>query len=403
MNRLTCVALFFCFSSCTCADEHGPWDLVEPYGDAGVDVSESVDSTFTLDLADDVPPPPDEWVPDEVVTDVPMSHALNERTSLTVDANGTLFLGYHACHNARCSNPSLVIARRQRGGEWTHETVKSQRGTFGIAVSQPEHPIAAFLDPTDNTFKVARRDAPNRYDIRTLGVRRTGVSDGLDLTPDAGRMFVTFANERGDPVSLFVHAQGSWRALENLDIADASAAYERGLGADDEGNMYLVHRNGSFGSPWGLARYSLAEGHWGERAYFQSSALRPSSLVVKRDGELCLASDIFNSELVVTCGDMDNLERSRWDLGEDVALGSGGYSSMLEGSDGSLFVAYPTNFNTELRLARKNPSDVWDVQTVFNKNAYGVSTVIDQRDLLVISYYTCGSATCSLEVISRPQ
>lgn len=199
-------------------------------------------------------------------------------------------------------------------------------------------------------------------------------------------------------------AQGEWRGLENLDIGDASAAYERGLGSDDQGNMYLVHRNGPFGSPWGLARYNLRDGEWKERTYFERTPRpRPSSFVVKRDGKLCIAGDTNNLHLVVTCGDMTDLERDRWDLDEEVALGSGGYSSMLEGSDGSLYVAYPTDGNTELRLAKKDPSDTWSFDTVFEKNAYGVSTIIDSRDLLVISYYTCGAQNCSLEVISRPQ
>ena len=170
------------------------------------------------------------------------------------------------------------------------------------------------------------------------------------------------------------------------------------------GNLYLVHRNGAFGSPWGLARYSLRDGEWKERVYFERTPRpRPSSFVVTRNGQLCIAGDTDNRSLVVTCGDMLDLERHRWDLDEDVALGAGGYSSMLEGSDGSLYVAYPTNNNTALRLAKKAPDDTWSFQTVFEKNAYGVSTIIDSRDLLVISYYTCGTQNCSLEVISRPQ
>lgn len=394
------VAALLTVSSCTCSDPNEGWQFQEDFElppppvvipDIGADVD------FAL-------PPDADWVPEEIVENVPLSHALNERTSLAVDANGTVYLGFHRCTTRDCNDVDLVIARRARGRDWTFETVKPQRGTFGIEVANPEEVVAAFLDPTDNTFKVARRLAPGDFEFRTMGVRRTGISDGLDITPDGERMFVTFANERGDPVSLFVLAQGDWRGLQSLDIGDASAAYERGLGSDDQGNLYLVHRNGSFGAPWGLARYSLRDGEWKERTYYRREPRpRPSSFVVTRDGELCIAGDVNDWELVVTCGDMVDLERNRWDLGEDVALGAGGYSSMLEGRDGSLYVAYPSQGNTQLRLAKKAPDDTWTFETVFEKNAYGVSTIIDSRDLLMISYYTCGPTNCTLETISRPQ
>lgn len=396
--RIALIALAATLSNCTCSDPNPGWEFAEDFG-----LTEPDPPIEDMPVSEDFEQPPDMWEPTEVVSNIPLSHALNERTSLAVDQNGTLYLGYHSCTSRDCADVDLVIARRPRGGDWTHETVKPQRGTFGIEVANPEEVVAAFLDPIDNTFKVARRLAPNDFELRTLGVRRTGISDGLDITPDGERMFVTFANERGDPVGLFVLAQGEWRGLQNLDIGDASAAYERGLGSDGQGNLYLVHRNGSLGAPWGLARYSLRDGEWKERVYYERDSLRPSSFVVKRDGQLCIAGDINNASLTVTCGDMLDLERSRWDLDENVALGAGGYSSMLEGSDTSLYVAYPTNNNTELRLAKKAPDDDWSFQTVFEKNAYGVSTIIDSRDLLVMSYYTCGGQNCTLEVTSRPQ
>lgn len=398
--------MLFASSSCQCSDNDPGWELYEdvelredvgpPPADVGFDLPEPVD------MFD----PPDEWVPEEIVENVPLTHALNERTSLAVDENGTIFLGYHACASQQCDEVYLTIARKARGRGWTYERVKRQEGTFGIDVARPEEVVAAFLDPTDNSFKVARRISPNQYEFRSFAVRRTGRGDGLDIAHDADRMFATFANERGDPVSLFVLSQNQWRGLETLDIgADASAAYERGLAADGQGNLYLIHRGGPFGSPWGLARYSLTEGAWLERTYYDGIVRpRPSSFLIREEtGELCIAGDTA-TELVVTCGDMDDLARNRWSLGETVALGSGGYSSMLEGSDGSLYVAYPVGGNTELRLARKAPNDdIWTFETVFEKNAYGVSTVIDKDDLLVISYYTCGAQNCSLEVISRPQ
>jgi hypothetical protein len=400
------ISAFLTVSGCTCADDNPGWELYEDFGfedDLGAPIQDMAPDT-TPDVT--VLPENDAgWTPEQIEPDIPIEHALNERTSLAVDQNGTVFLGYHRCATRDCSRVFLTVARKPRGGNWTFERVKRQRGTFGIEVANPEEVVAAFLDPTDNTFKVSRRLGANDWEFRTLGVRRTGPSDGLDLTPDSDRMFVTFANERGDPVSLFVMSQGEWSAQPKLDIgADASAAYERGLKSDGQGNLYLVHRSGPFGSPWGLARYSLRDGEWKERTYYERRPRpRPSSFVVTEGGELCIAGDVNNSTLTVTCGDMTNLERDRWDLEEEVALGAGGYSSMLEGSDGSLYVAYPSEGNTELRLARKTPGDQWSFETVFEKNAFGVSTVIDSEDLLVISYYTCEQSRCALEVISRPQ
>lgn len=390
-------------SSCQCADENPGWELYEDIGLAE-DLPAPVEDL--PDAPPDLPPLTDTgWQPEEIVDNIPLSHALNERTSLAVDSAGTVYLGFHRCQTRDCDQVDLTMARRARGGQWTYETVKRQRGTFGIEVANPEQVVAAFLDHTDNTFKVAKRSGANLWEFNALGVRRTGPSDGLDITPDADRMFVTFANERGDPVSLFVHSQDEWRALQTLDIGEASAAYERGLASDNQGNLYLVHRGGPEPSPWGVARYSLRDGEWRERTYYQDMPRpRPSSLVVTRERKLCIAGDVANLWLTVTCGDMTNLERERWQLEEEVALGAGGYSSMLEGTDGSLYVAYPSQSNTALRLARKRPdSNRWNAETVFEKNAYGVSTIIDHDDLLMISYYTCGLQNCSLEVISRVQ
>lgn len=391
------VAAIVAASSCQCDDEHDGWDF---YEDAGTEVDAATFEDVAL-----LPETDAGWQPEEVVPEVPIDHALNERTALTVDANGTVFLGFHRCREASCRDTELVVARRARESRrWTYETIKRQQGTFGIAVAIPEEVVAAFLDPLDNTFKVARRTGADEWELRTLGVRRTGPADGLDLAPDGERLFVTFANTRGDPVSLFALADGEWRQLESLDIGDASAAYERGLASDGQGNLFLVHRRGSDPAPWGIARYSAAEGRWRERTYYDVIPRpRPSSLVVSDTRRVCIAGDV-SFGLMVTCGDITNIERDRWRVGDQVALGAGGYSSMLEGTDGALYVAYPAAGNTELRLAKKEPdADEWTVETVANKNAYGVSTVIDDDDLLLISYYTCRGITCSLEVLSRRQ
>src|SRR5690606_32120858 len=150
---------------------------------------------------------------------------------------------------------------------------------------------------------------------------------------------------------------------------------ERGLRADNQFNLYLVHRRSQFGT-YGIARYSLAENAWTERSYLPDDH-QVSSLLIRRNGELCMSSTNAANQLIVTCGDMQNLTRERKVFtGERVTY----FSSMVEGSDGTLFVAYHNQDNNHLRVARRTHNGQWTTETAFSANAYGVSTAVNHRE-----------------------
>lgn len=386
---------------CTCVDEPDLWEFEERLEEPDVGVDAASEPDLVESDAGFVREPSD----DTVVDNVPRSFAGRERTSLAVDDAGTVWLGYHRCIDLGCDQTMLAIAHRRRGQDWVYEDVQRQSGTFGIDIAQNDRVVGAYLSPLDNTFKVARRTGSNDFEIRTLGVRRTGPSDGLDIARDDDRIFVTFANER-DPVSTFVLEDGAWSPQERLEVRDASAAYERGLRADGNGNLFLVHQDGR-NHPFGLAQFSLAENRWVERTYFDDMMLRPSSLVVTSSGELCMSSHVSSlsssspyGHIGFTCGDMDELEQ---ELETFPAEETTDYSSMLEGTDGTLYIAFNDAGRDALRLGKRTPGGAWTFEDVYRGTTYGVSTVIDKDDLLIISFYDCDGSTCSLQVITRPQ
>ncbi len=400
--RILIVFLVLLTGCSNCEDRAVGWDLQEELPEDrlnNVPINGDpilIDAGFEVDLGG--PAVDMGWVPEEVVPDVSFQRALNDRTSLAVDDDGTIWLAYHSCPTQQCLDVQLSMAYKRRGGVWQFEDIKRQDGTFGVNVAVPNEPIVAFLDPTDNTFKAARRVADGEYEFHRFPVTRTGVSDGFDLTPDGERMFFTYANTQGDPVRLFVFSRGEYLSLPNLDIGNAQAALERGLGADGQGNLYLVHRRGR-NQDWGVAVFSLEQSAWlGTQYYGGFDPEHPSSLVVWPSGMACIAAD-DNSRLAVTCGDL-------MDLDSDIRVAQGerlaGYSSMVGGQDGTLYVAY-NDSNDDLRLAKFRADGSIEVETVFVGETYGVSTAIDADDLLVISYYTCTNGSCRLEVISRPQ
>ena len=399
---LACTLLVGCGD---CSDRADGWDLNETF-DSGGFRTPGLDLGFTI--PDATIDPPDEggavldlgWMPEPVVPSVPAQRALNDRTALAVDDDGTIWLGYHACNNPNCSDVDLALAYKERGGVWQFERVKPQDGTFGIDVAIAGQPVSAFLDPTDDTFKAAVRVAPNQYEFHTFPVARTSVSDGLDIARDGDRVFITFANTQGDPVSLFVYSRGEYRPLANLDIGNAQAALERGLRADGRGNLFLLHRRGR-NQDWGVARYRLEAGTWDARTYYtpEYDPQHPSSLVVTTEGDVCISGD-QNTQLALTCGDMEGLTAKTIEVYDGEFFN--GYSSMVQGTDGTLYVAY-NNLDNDLRLAKLRTDGSTEIETVFVGETYGVSTAIDKDNLLVISYYTCAAGNCRLEVLSRPQ
>src|SRR5690606_25666349 len=158
----------------------------------------------------------------------------------------------------------------------------------------------------------------------------------------------------------------------------------------------LVHRRSQTGA-YGLARYSLAENAWVEKSYLPDDH-QVSSLLIRHNGDLCMSSTNAANNLIVTCGDMKNLTRKRKVFtGERVTY----FSSRVEGRDGTLFVAYHNQTNNHLRVARRTHNGQWTTETAFSANAYGVSTAINAREEIALSFYTCQAARCSVQVLEK--
>ncbi|MFU8802896.1 MAG: hypothetical protein ACNA8W_03710 [Bradymonadaceae bacterium] len=414
-------ALLLPLANCTCADEDDYiWTFYEPFEEedvyVGVDtpapmwpdiVEEDVDRPLedilqTPDAEEEEILDPREWEEGEWTTETideefAFSHALNERTSLVVDSRGTLWLGYHACDDRQCSSPRLVVGRKPIDGEWTYETIQNHRGLFGLQVIRSEEPIAVYVDDRDQSFKVAMRKGPNHWEIQRIDVGRAGLYDGFDVTNDRTRFYLSFASSESTSVDFFVYNvaanQPYWRRLPSLPQA-YSAAMERGLGADNSFSLYLVHRQSRFGS-YGVAHYNLGQQRWDERVYFDHSDT-VSSFVVRRNDQLCLSHE-RGGNLAVSCGNMDDLSRETTLFREPIS----GYSSMIEGRDGSLFVAFHGRENTSMRVARGDARRGWAVETAFQGSSYGISTAINHHDQLAMAFYTCPGSLCSLRVLQK--
>ena len=429
MPRLTRIppahaALFIAlmpFAACQCEDRlYEPWDLNEPDAtpdiglDVGLDVAPDVPPDVAPDVPPDVPPDAEPDLPDvdlpegpQVVLEVTAEQALNERSSLSVGDDGTIWLGFHRCEDDFCSEPFtyLSVASSPRGaGDWTIEDVALQNTTFGLDVYE-NTPYVAYLDVINGEFRTALRERQDSWDVRTLDVEFTGRFDGLDLTHDDTRLYVTFAGDRSTEIDLFAadmtSAEPRWFKLRTLEVPiGASAALERGLQADGSGNLFLVHRDGRTG-PYGVARFKLEDNLWDRVGYLTSSQITASSMVAREGGDVCISSQ-FGSLLFFSCGPVNDLERIREPFDRQVS----GYSSMIEAVDGSLVIAFNNEDNTRLNMARRLNDGTWEIDVLFDGPSYGVSTAIDplNNDLLV-SYYTCrfdtGEQRCTLEFLRR--
>lgn len=422
-------------SACNCEDEvdsKNPWELADPLNDKqdlgpdlatdqapdlapdlGQDMPEDLGPDLAEDMAPDMPliedmapdlPPDVPWEP-EVVAEVPRTQALTDRTSLEVGDNNTVWLGYHECTDFNCSSPWLSVTHKTRGGRsWINERVARQEGTFGLDVYK-DQPFVAYLDGLNSEFKVGYRGGADQWQRHALPVQFTGAFDGLDIAHDTNNVYVTFANSSGAPVSLFMlnmtrGPSNNWSRLQSLDVGKASAALERGLKADNNGNLFLVHRDGEFG-PYGVARYRLRDNIWDRRVYFPDTSLIVSSMEARQNGDICLSSydTAQNNKVTLTCGKVNRLERDQYTLERELTQE---YNSLIEGRDGSLIIAYTYNNNERLKIARRYPNGTWDIRTVFEGPAYGVSTAIDRDNKLLLSYYTCRQDRCTLEFIRQP-
>lgn len=409
------VCLGLPLSGCNCDDEteDTPWELTDPFPED--DLAFDMPPDLAPDMPEDMPPeidmmieiPPEIPWEREVIEEVELQQALNDRTSLDVGEDGTVWLGYHSCNDSICSDPYLSVAiEEQDSRQWRFEDVARQQGTFGLIVYK-DQPWVAYLDEINQQFRVGYRLESGEWVKWPLPVNFTGAYDGLDLTHDDDHLYVTFASSLQTPVELFGldmrRSNSEFISLAKLDVKEASAALERGLAANNQGNLFLVHRDGSSG-PYGVARYKLEDNLWDRQSYYSDPSITVSSMIARENGDICMSSTvdggfIGDGVFEVTCGKLNNLRRQVWRY-DNESLSS--YSSMIEGQDGSLIIAYNAGGNSRLRVARRYPDGQWDFRTVFNGSSYGVSIAIDTDNKLLISYYTCEGSRCTLEMLRQP-
>ncbi|MFB6351913.1 MAG: hypothetical protein ABEN55_18260 [Bradymonadaceae bacterium] len=385
-------------ANCQCSDqiEYG-WDLGH-------------EPDAVADIGPDTEPDVDVWEPENVLPEICKSDARNDRTSLVVDDNGTLWLGFHKYAGENCQNSTLVVYHKRLGGRWVREDIQPHEGIFGLSIIDSNRPIAVFPDPSDGTFKAAHRRGDREWTFHEfdLGNHRVTRRDGFDVTEDGDRFFVTFAEDDGTEVRLYTSdpstGNSRWKSRRSLEVPDPRAAMERGLRADSDDSVYLVHNNRKRGR-FGLARYDKQDNRWPERNYFsdRNSAAYVHSFVITDNFRLCLSSR-YRGRLMVTCGTMFNLQMER-KVFTDQRIAERFPSSLVEAPNGQLYVAFQPADNSELRVAKRSSDGKWSVQTVFDQPAFGVSTAIDTTGDLVMGFYTCEKRglnrfdNCSLKVL----
>lgn len=401
---------------CSCEDAYdSEWNLEDqwPIEDAG-GVDGYDDDAALLDIGDepDADEPIEPWEPEEVEPEIPYDHALTDRTSLAVDPDGTLWLGYHSCNDRACSEPMLRVTHKAVGSDWVGEDIRVHEGIFGVSVINPDEPIIAYPDSFDPTYRVAMRSSDGVWKTHDFPVPRSAdlAYDGFDDAENGESYFISFAPNGAPHVSLFEYnttdANPQWEERRPLEIENSQAAMERGLRADGDGSVYLVNQSGISGI-YGVYRYDKELDRWPQSAELQSyTDLFVHSLVNTRNFGLCMSGAYgdFNNpgaqNLMVTCGSMVDLTMDVKIFGDEL-LSAEHPSSIIEGNDGTLYVAYNPPGNRELRVASRPPnSQTWMIETVYDGPSYGISTAIDLSGDLVISFYTCDEANlCSLKVL----
>ncbi len=290
------VGSFAFLEACTCNDDlDGIWTFEEPYDDAGgpIDVGEPNDPD-DWDWAfpdEEIEPDPPEWEETRWVTEViedgvPRSFADNDRTSVFIDRDGTVWLGYHRCYDPLCSNPILVVGHRLANQtEWVWEEIEPHSGLFGLQGIVAGYPIVVYLDAAAGELKAASRIGEGQWLIESLPVGHATAMDGFDVSRDHTRFYVSHAPSSSDTIDFFTYniaaAYPVWRRLQPLDGA-RSAAYERGLKGGNQMNFFLVHRD-----TWGS--YLLSEYDLGTDTWTRSTGQFPhaiSSLLVRQNHEI---------------------------------------------------------------------------------------------------------------------
>ncbi len=413
-------------ASCQCRDTVGyGWELSAPVPDVAEvgadaeadggpdadpgDVGDAHDVRDVADVVDvrDGRRDIDTWQPEEIMPVECTERAQTDRTSLVIDDEGTLWLGHHRYEGPDCEHSTLVVNRKRLRGRWVREDIQPHEGIFALSIIERDRPIVVYPDPPDGSFKVAHRfgDRDWRFHPYDLEGHHVGRWDGFDLTNDGRRFFVSFAGDGASQLRLFSYdtqaADPSWQTRRSLSVHDPQAAMERGLRADTDDSVYLVHRDDR--DRFGVARYDKHGDVWAEREYLdQRNQGYVHSFIIRDDFELCMSSRL-DGRLLVTCGTMFDLQQDRTLL--DQRIPDDYPTSLIEGDDGTLYVAFHPPDNDELRVAKRPPGGEWSVRTVFDQPSFGVSTAIDGTGDLVLGFYTCDEAhrRCSLRVIrERP-
>lgn len=400
------------FAGCQCSDEvpAGPWSFDGP--DA---LGPDVDDPPPPEDTDDFPPEDvgditiDAWQPEDVVSDVKCENALDDRTSLIVDREGTTWVAFHKYRSDDCEGrPTLVVARKPVGGTWVEEDIQPHAGIFGINSIEPGNPVVVYPDARNprrtsqtgsGTFRAAHREGPRDWRVRELDIGNQVVEtgDGFDVTEDGDSFWATFAKDNGQMVRLYEYdttaPNAEWNGRNPLPIADPRPAVARGLRAGPDDGVYLVFREDSNADPpppFGVAKYDKSIDRWTDRALLEDvdRQTRTHSLVLRNQGGICLANRHLTAEyLLVTCGTMDDLDRDQQHFRTET-IPEWRPASITEGNDGTLYVAFHPPTEDELRLAKREPGESWSTQTIYDRAASGVSTAIDQTGDLVLAFYT---------------
>lgn len=339
-----------------------------------------------------------EWEIEVVAENIPRSFASDDRTSVIVDRQGTVWLGYHRCEDPFCMEPSELVVGHRRVGQttFTWERIEAHSGLFGLAVIDANEPIVIYLHQQSRELRAALRQPNGRWLIEALPVESADAFDGFDVSRDRARFYVSHASHSRRRIEFFEYNTAApvplWRRLQPRENA-RSAAYERGLRGGNQLNFFLVHRDGN--DEYRLSEYDLGRDEWTRSSVTYPGAI--SSLLVRQNQDICTAGPTVGG-LRATCGSFDS------PLSFNQVLHNRGVyylSSLIENRAEDLFIAYHDGATQNLHLARKPAGGSFSTEELHPGETFGISTAIDHRDHLLMSFYYCPGSFCEIRLLER--